>query len=177
MLYTDLYIFSFLNAMRLTVIFILSILFTTSIAFGQTRTITGKVIDENFYPVYEARINVDTSPLVTTDTNGIFKIEIPVDTKSISIGSIGMEWKSIDLTGNCSNLEIILLNSATYDFMSARKIDRLRKKDFDKLPTIHQTAFEKGIFKMAKPCYTDKFAPIKNRLKQIHKRRTLMPST
>src|SRR5215213_2255115 len=153
------------NAINLSLL----LFFATNIA-GQTRTITGKVIDENLYPVYEAKIyNVDTSLLVTTDNNGNFKIEIPVDTKSLSIGSIGIEWKNIELTMDCDNLEIILLNRGTYDFMGAGKIDRLRKKDFAKLPTLHQSAFEKSIFKMGKPCYVEKFISIKKELKQIHK--------
>lgn len=155
---------------------LLPLLFTASL-FGQSHTITGKVIDENFYPVYQTRVyNLDTSLLVTTDTSGNFKLKIPTDMKSIIIGSIAMEWKNIDLPGDCNNLDIILLNSGTYDFMSARKADRLRKRDFDKLPTLNHTAFKKGIFKMEKPCYTDKFIPIKQRLKEIHKNRTQRPS-
>ena len=154
----------------------ISLLFIARLC-GQTRTITGKVIGEALYPVYEARIfNADNLLLVTTDTSGNFKLEIPIETKSIIISSLGMERKNIDLTGNCSNLDIILLSSATYDFMSAGKVDRLRKKDFDKLPALHQAAFEKGIFKLVKPCYTEKFIPIKKRLKEIHKNRIQTPN-
>ncbi len=164
--------------MRNFTTFILSILLSISIAFGQTRIITGKVISENFYPVYEAKVfNIDTLVLVTTDTGGNFKIEIPIDTKSIMVGAIGAEWKNIDLSSECNNLDIILLNRATYDFMSAGKVDRLRKKDFNKLPALYKSAFEKGIFKTDRPCYVEKFIPIKKRLKEIHRQRAQMPST
>jgi hypothetical protein len=44
-----------------------------------------------------------------------------------------------------------------YDFMSARKIDRLRRKRFEKLPVIHQQAYEKGFFKTKTPCYNQAF--------------------
>lgn len=155
----------------------LTLLFVVNL-FGQTQTITGKIITESFYPVYNAKVfNADSLPLTTADINGNFKLEIPTDTKTIIIGSIGMEWKKIDLTEECSNLEIILLNRAKYDFISADKVDRLRKEDFGKLPSLHKTAFEKNIFKTDTPCYKDNFVPIKNELKEIHKRRTQMPST
>jgi|CXWL01.1.fsa_nt_gi hypothetical protein len=158
--------------------FTLSILLSTSIAFGQTRIITGKVIFENFYPAYQAKVfTVDTLVLVTADTGGNFKIEIPIDMKLIMVGAIGAEWKNIDLSSDCNNLDILLLNRATYDFMSAGKVDRLRKKDFKKLPALYKSTFEKGIFKTDRPCYVEKFIPIKKRLKEIHRQRAQMPST
>jgi hypothetical protein len=154
-------------------VFLLLVSIFTTAVFGQTRTITGKVIDENLHPVYKAGIySVDTCLLVTTDLDGAFKISIPDNTKSLIIASIAMEWRSIELTGTCSTLEIILLSSGSYDFMSAGKVDRLRKKEFDKLPDLHQSSFEKGIFKMDKPCYMNHFISIKKELREIHKRRT-----
>jgi len=164
--------------MKNIVTFILSTLLFTGIAYGQTRIITGKVISENFYPVYQANVfNVDTVVLVTADTGGNFKIEIPIDTKSIIVGAIGAEWKNINLPSDCNNFDILLLNRAIYDFMSAGKVDRLRKKDFKKLPALYKSAFEKGIFKTDRPCYVEKFIPIKKRLKAIHRQRAQMPST
>ena len=148
--------------MTFKVIFLsLALLFALSI-FGQTRSITGKVIDQDLLPVYEAGIwNVDTLLLMKTDVAGAFKLEIPVDAKTLIVGSIGMEWKNIDLRDDCSKLEIILLNMATYDFISAGKANRLRKNDFDKLTALHKTAFEKNVFMLGKPYYKDKFVPTK----------------
>jgi hypothetical protein len=88
-----------------------------------------------------------------------------------------MEWKFIDFLNNCNNLEVILQLSATYDFMSARKIDKLRKKEFDKLPVLHQSAFEKGIFKSSKPCYIDKFISVEKSFEYLRKSRSRTPST
>ena len=122
-------------------IFLLVTLFFIVNVLGQTHTITGKVIDNSFYPVHDAKIwNIDTLLLATTDRSGNFKIELPVDTKTLIIGSVGSEWKNIYLTEDCTNLDVILLNRATYDFISARKVDRLRKNDFNKLPALHQSA-------------------------------------
>jgi hypothetical protein len=154
-----------------------SILLFGSNVIGQTRTLTGKIIDQEFYPVYQVMVfNVDTVLLTTSDKNGNFSISVPLDTKSLIVASLAMEWKNLDITDACTNLEIILLPSGTYDFMTANKVDRLRKKQFDKLPTLHKSAFEKGLFKTEKPCYIDKFISIKKRLKEIHKNRTQQPS-
>lgn len=162
--------------LRATILFSL-MLFVTH-AIGQTNTLTGKVIDDELRPIYQASIfNADTVLLGQSDINGNFKLIIPSDTKSLIIAWVGMEWKFIDFSSECNNLEIVLQPSATYDFMSARKIDKLRKKDFDKLPALHQLAFNKGVFKTCKPCFIYKFISIKKSFEYIKKNRTRMPST
>jgi hypothetical protein len=154
-------------------IFLLLTLPLVTTVTGQTRTLIGKIIDEQYRPVYQTKIfTVDTVLMTTSDEEGKFNVSVPANTKSLIIASIGMEWKSIDLANNCNNLEIVLMPVGTYDFVSAGKVDRFRKKQFDKLPAIHQSAFEKSVFTTGKPCYIDKFIPIKNRLKEIHKNRT-----
>lgn len=162
--------------LRATLLFS-ALLFVTH-AIGQTRTLTGKVVDDEFRPIYQASIfNADTVLLGKSDTNGNFSLVIPSDMNSLIIAWVGMEWKFIDFSSDCNNLEIILQPSATYDFMSARKIDRLRKKEFDKLPALHQLAFEKGVFKASKPCFIDKFISVRKSFEYIKKSRTRMPGT
>ena len=142
---------------------------------GQTRTLTGKIIDHEFNNLYQVRIfNADTVLLATSDTNGNLNITIPADTKALIVATVGMEWKSLDLLNDCNNLEIILQPMWTYDFMLPGKVDRLRKKQFDKLPALHQSAFQKGIFKTDKPCYVDKFISHKKEMIERHKARTLI---
>lgn len=158
--------------MILSTTFLLATLLLATPTIGQTRNLAGKVIDDHFHSVYQAGIfNSDTILLGETDLNGNFNIDIPLDTQTLIVASIGMEWKNIKLSGDCPNLEIILQPRATYDFISARKIDRLRKKEFNKLPSLHQKAFEQGIFKNNEPCYVDKFISIRTRLKEIRKNR------
>jgi len=155
-----------------------STFFWVANVIGQTRTLIGKVVDQELRPFHGAKVfNADTSLLTTCDVNGNFSLTISYNTKSLLIASIGMEWKSLDLSDSCSNLEVILLPSGTFDFMTTGKVDRLRKKEFDKLPSLHTSAFKKGVFKNDKPCYVDKFIPIKKRLKEIHKSRSQKPST
>jgi hypothetical protein len=164
--------------MRTSEILLFVILLVSGTVAGQTRTITGKVIDDQFHTIIGARINnLDTVLLTVTDTEGNFKLNIPTNTKSLIITGIGFERKLINLTVDCSHLEVIMLQSGSYDFMSARKVDRLRKKYFESLPKLHQFANEKGIFQMPKPCYLDKFIPISYGLEAIHRARIKMPST
>ena len=145
------------------------LLFTPSL-FGQTKIISGKVIDQNLNPIYEASIwNADTLTLSKSNLNGIFKIEIPLEVKTLRIGAVSMEPQLIELNKDCNIIEVILLPTANYDFISVGRMDRLRKKDFDKLSLFHKSAFEEGIFQIEEPCYTSKFLSFKKKLKKIHK--------
>ena len=85
----------------------LTLLLTTQV-IGQTRTITGKIIDDHFYPIYDVGIyNADTILLGKSRDSGIFTVTIPSGTKFLIIAAIAMEWKRIELVANCDNLEII----------------------------------------------------------------------
>jgi hypothetical protein len=132
---------------KLTTVFIWFFLFSSGNIYGQTRTITGQVIDEQLTPVYEASIyNSDTILLGTTADDGTFRISISAETKSLLFFCIGRERKYVALPSNCDYLEIILLNRWTFDFISARNVDRLRMKQFKNLPELHKVAHSKGIF-------------------------------
>ena len=164
--------------MTLRATILISVLLFVTDTIGQTRTLRGKVIDQELRPLYGVKIfNSDTTFLTTSDGDGNFGVIVPWDLKSLIVASVNMEWKSLDISDSCSNLDIILVPSGNYDFMTAGKVDRLRKKEFDKLPALHKAAFERGLFKSAKLCYVDKFISIKKRLKEISKSRTQQPGT
>ena len=131
---------------------------------GQIVTITGKLVNDQFYPVVGAWINDIDTTILTTEANGNFKANIPANSNSLIITGVGYESKLIHLANNCHHLEIILLNSGSYDYRSALKVDRRRKRHFDSLPELHRTAFSKGIFNVMIPCYIDKFLPFRERL-------------
>jgi hypothetical protein len=136
-------------------VFFLIVIFLNSLN-GQTRTITGRIIDEDLETIPEALINnSDTILLVKTDIDGKFLIQISTETKELVIGWVGMEWKTIILPNDCDNLDIILMFYANYDIRSHRKVDRKRKRRFNKLSEIHQIAYKKGLFCTEKPCQND----------------------
>lgn len=135
--------------------------------FGQSRTIQGRVITEYLEELPFVEIfNKDTILIGKTDFNGKFILEIPQNTERILLGYVGMEWTPVILKNGCDTLEIIMMYSGNYDFMTLRKVDRLRFRRFKKLPQIHKGANEKGIFHTKYPCHKQEFVPIKPRFKK-----------
>jgi hypothetical protein len=128
--------------------------------YSQNITIKGRVIDDNLETVPGAFIMInDTVKVGKTDLNGYFQIAIPTSVKKILFVTFGIESASIELTDECNEIEVVMMLSGTYDFITFKKIDRLRMKRFKQLPRLHKEAFEKGIFKTDKACYTQEFIP------------------
>lgn len=128
--------------------------------YSQNKIIKGRVISDDFETVLFASIMInDTVKVGRTDLNGFFQIDIPVSVNKILFWFAGMEPTTINLVDKCDEVEVVMLLRPTYDFMTLKKVDRLRKKKFNTLPELHKEAFEKGIFKTDKPCYTQEFKP------------------
>lgn len=111
--------------------------------------------------------NKDTTLLGISDWDGYFKIKLPEDSDTLIIAGLGYEWSKISISEGCEDLEIILLEDGTYDFMSSNKVDRLRKKRFEKLQDLHSKAFQAKLFKTKIPCYKREFEPYKPDLDRI----------
>lgn len=128
--------------------------------YAQNRTIKGRVIDDGLktLPYLPIVIN-DTVKIGKTDLNGFFQIEIPVSVKKISLEFIGYYPATFELSDNCDEVELIMMSTYTYDFITARRADKLLMKRFMKLPDLHRQAFEKGLFKTGKACYKQEFVP------------------
>ncbi len=99
--------------------------------------------------------------------DGFFNISIPQETDSLLFRYVGMEWTDIRLKKDCDIVEVVMMYDGTYDFMSSKKIDRLRKKRFDKLPTVHSEALRNGLFKNNNICYDRDFEADKPDLDRI----------
>jgi hypothetical protein len=142
----------------LTTYIVLSVSICT--LYSQNKTIRGRVVDDNLeiLPSVSIMIN-DTVEVGRTDLKGFFQIDIPVAQKKIVFMFLGVEPAIIELVDTCDDVEVVMMMSGTYDFMTPKKVDRLRIKRFKKLPELHKEAFEKGLFKTDKPCYTQKFKP------------------
>ena len=126
--------------------------------YGQKRTITGIMVNEDLVPVDDMRIfNSDSLILGTTDNHGKFIFDIPLEENLLIIRGVGIERKLIAVPKNCNHLEVILMGQASYDFLSLRRVNKLLKKRFKKLPKLHKVAFEKGVFLSERSCYEDKF--------------------
>ena len=118
-----------------------------------TKTLTGRILNDRLETVPRANIYAqDTTVIGTTDMDGYFKVDVPSNTNTLIFAFVGMEWTTVKLSADCSNLEVILLLASSYDFMSVRRVNRQEFKRFKHLPQIHQEAYEKGLFKSRIPC-------------------------
>lgn len=152
------------------ILFFILLLVSPISVFGQ-REIKGRVIDDNLDYLIQARVYDKNMVLLgNTDLNGYFKINIPSKMDTLIFGYVGSELATIKFSSNCNYFEVILFPDATYDFMTSRKIDRLRKKEFNKIPALHKQAKQKGIFLNDTICYERKFQPIKQELDALKKK-------
>lgn len=133
---------------------------------AQSLTISGKVIGEDLQELPMVNIyDKDTTLLTTSSLDGTF--ELTLEGNELLFGYLGMEWEKIFVSESCSNIEIILLLAGSYHIKSHRKIDRLRKKQFDNRDEIHKRAFEQEIFNNEAPCFQYEFVPNKPELDEI----------
>lgn len=142
-----------INYLKALLIFIILALSTSVLSAQEFKIINGRIISEEFELLPKATIyDMDTSILGSTDKEGFFQIEIPIETDRLLLGYIGMEWMSIKIQDDCQNYEMIIMSDVIYDFMSMEKLKKKRKKRFMQLPKKHKEAFERGIFKSSDPC-------------------------
>jgi hypothetical protein len=72
-----------------------------------------------------------------------------------------MERTEIKLKKDCDTVEVVMMYGVIYDFMTLRKVDRLRKKRFDNLPNLHSDAVKNGLFENKNICYDRVFEEYK----------------
>ena len=144
---------------KLIIIYIL-LCVSTCCLYSQNKTIKGRLVDDNLETLPSVSIMInDTVEVGRTDLKGFFQIDIPVTEKKIVFMFIGLEPATIDFVDKCDEVEVVMMLSGSYDFITLKKVDRLRMKRFKKLPELHKEAFEKGLFKTEKACYTQVFIP------------------
>lgn len=141
-------------------VFFICILLCVSISslYCQNRIISGRVINDqlDYMPMVSIFIeqNIEVGK---TDLEGFFQIEVPISVKKLSFFGTGLETTSVEFANNCLVVEVIMLLSGSYDFISLKKVNKLRKKRFKNLPNLHAKSFEMGIFKTKTPCYIQEF--------------------
>lgn len=156
-----------------TSILLLSVLtFLTFRLYGQTRTIEGRVYTEDLEALPGVWIQIsDTLRIGETDIEGRFKIKISHDTDKLIFRTLGMEATTLQINNSCDIVEILMMYDVIYDFMSPKKIDRLRLSRFKKLPKLHLQLYEKGDFSTKTACYTQIFESFKAYFDKVKKDR------
>lgn len=139
--------------------------------YGQ-RNLKGRIIDNNLDGIMGAQIFDKNNNIGfgQADHDGYFNIVIPNGINKLGFIQLGYEFANIVISDSCNYIEVILLPDIHYDFMSSRKIDKLREREFDKLQQLHLDAFRKGIFTNKTTCYSRKFEPVKPELDEINKK-------
>lgn len=138
---------------------ILTIFFVNTI-YSQVRTYTGTVVDNyDIEPVIGAPIVINDSIAVCmTGMDGSFMFETDIPVKKLSVPWFpSYEKVDLELSEDCYHIEFVLMVYPYYDFMSDRKVNKIRKKEFKKLPKIRRKAYEKGIFQSIDVCYKQEF--------------------
>jgi len=80
-------------------------------AFGQTRRITGRVIDENGSPVVGASVLVKGSTSGTiTDANGRFAITAPASSRSLDLSAVNFTTQTVAIPAS-NNVSVPLQSS------------------------------------------------------------------
>ncbi len=126
--------------------------------YSQNKTIKGRVISDKLESIPGALIAIDDTLVVgKTDVDGFFQIDIPITVNKIFFKYVGLEPTNIELVGKCDKVEVIMMLSGTYDFITLDKVNKLRWKRFKRLPRLHEEAFEKGMFKTEEACYKQEF--------------------
>ena len=135
------------------------VLFSVNSIYSQNRVFQGKVIDEyDFEPLPYADIIInDSIKIGRTGLDGCFQFETSLPVNKLSFRYVGMEDADLILSENCNQIELIMIFDATYDFMSFRKINKIRRKIYKNLPKLHKEAYEKGIFQSPEACYIQEF--------------------
>ena len=146
---------------------LISILFLTLFcltSYGQSKTLKGKVVlsepsyekgvDSEFLLAPDAFVfSTDTTKLGATNKQGIFEIEVPINTREIIVSWVAYDWEPIELSGNCDFIEIVLIPAVIYDFVSIKRANKLNAKHRKKwLPELYRQAYEQGMIKSENPC-------------------------
>ena len=131
--------------------------------YSQNIVIQGKVIaDWGLEPLIGVNIIAnDSINLGVTRKDGCFLFETSLPVNKLSFLYVGMETADLKISDNCNHIELIMIADATYDFMSFRKVNKIRRKIYKKLPRLHQEAYEKGIFQSPEVCYIQEFSEYK----------------
>lgn len=144
--------------MKKLLIIFFTLFFSTYSLYSQIRTIKGKVISEFFETMPGVSIIInDTIKIGETDLNGVFKIDLPVYQKKILFKSLGLDPTIVKLIDKCDEVEVVMMLTSTYDFITLKKADKLRMKRFKRLPSLHKQAFRKALFNTNKACYSQEF--------------------
>jgi hypothetical protein len=137
---------------------------------AQSRTIKGLVLSEDLTPLSHISIYLkDSIEIGLTNSDGRYEITVPTHIDSISYLGVGYERLFVSLNSGCSLVNIIMILHGTYDFMSPEKMDRQRRRYYDRVNKLYPLAVERGLFAAEPSCYAVLFQRYAPGMRQRHK--------
>jgi len=131
---------------RLVSFTLLCVLFTQT-AFSQTKTITGKVLDDKGAPVQGATVTVKGSKQgSSTGADGSFSITVPTTASTLVVSSVGFTNQEVSITNN-TTVSVTLASSQTaLNEVVVVGYGTVRRKDLTgSVTTITSKEFNKGV--------------------------------
>lgn len=102
--------------MRKIVLLFAALLIFSVVAFSQTKTITGTVLDNGGVAVPNASIVVKGTTIgATSDENGNFRIAVPANRNTLVISAVGMNAKEVSTTGTSAIVVNLMQAEASLD--------------------------------------------------------------
>src|SRR5882757_10131776 len=97
---------------RLANLALLCVLFTQT-AFSQTKTISGKILDDKGIPVQGATVTArGTKGGASTNADGTYKLTVPPTAKTLIISSVGFNQQEITI-GAQTSIDVTLVAAQT----------------------------------------------------------------
>lgn len=139
------------NCLKTTLILLILIV---QRSYGQKDVINGKIVDESLAGIPWVFIEFDSKIIDTTDFNGNFKLNLTAEMKKITVRAFGFQPEVVNISEKCNIIEVVLLESGTYDFVNLKTAERKKLRRRNKvLSKLYTTAYQKKIFINEKPCW------------------------
>lgn len=152
------------------ILIILSAFYISLEGYGQNRQLNGLVLNEEMEPISHIFIYInDSLEIGRTDAKGKYEVTLPVEVDSIIFRGVGFEPLLVTLGTGCSRVEVIMVLAGSYDFMSPAKVDRQRRRYFEKINKLYPAAIQKGLFASTPTCHKTVFQPNAPKMREIHK--------
>ena len=133
-------------------ILLITLLFTFTKSYGQSKIVTGTILSEDLEPLSGAYIQtLDSAIIVRANEKGDFAIELPSEINELFAWFIAMESDTIVLDGRC-HVNLILLNDYIIEFSTVREAQKHFDKRKRNLSPIYKKAYELGLFRNEMPC-------------------------
>lgn len=135
------------NKLLVNCVMTLTLLLLCSIVVAQTKTLTGRVVNEVGDPLIGATIKIKGSTIATTtDDKGAFSIDVATDALSLEVSFIGYATKEAPIVGSDMTIQLQLDSDQGLDEVVVIGYGTARKRDLTgSLVTIGAKNFNKGL--------------------------------